>query len=80
MNIFSPYEAAKRLAIESKSLLVTGEKYLKFLRSLERLDSDYDKAIVANYEAQFKKVDSYKLMMTRLIENHAKQIQDKLLR
>ena len=80
MNIFSPYEAAKRLAIESKSLLVTGEKYLKFLRSLERLDSDYDKAIVENYEAQFKKVDSYKLMMTRLIENHAKQIQDKLLR
>ena len=24
MNIFSPYEAAKRLTIESKSLLVTG--------------------------------------------------------
>ena len=28
MNIFSPYEAAKRLAIESRSLVMTGERYL----------------------------------------------------
>ena len=79
MNIFSPYEAAKRLTIESKSLLVTGEKYLRFLGSLERIDLDYDAAIVANYEAQSKKVDAYKVMMTRLVEEHAKQMQAKLL-
>jgi len=28
MNIFSPYEAAKRLGVESKSLVKTGERYL----------------------------------------------------
>ena len=74
MNVFSPYEAAKRLMIESKSLMVTGEKYLKFLDSLEHIDVDYDRAIVANYEEQFKKVDCYKEVMTRLIENHAKLV------
>jgi len=28
MNIFSPYEAAKRLGMESKSLVQTGERYI----------------------------------------------------
>jgi hypothetical protein len=28
MNIFSPYEAAKRLGVENKSLLQTGKRYL----------------------------------------------------
>ena len=50
MNIFSPYEAAKRLAIESRSLVMTGERYLQFLKNLEGVDSDYEKSIVDNYE------------------------------
>jgi len=38
MNIFSPYEAAKRLSVESKSLIKTGERYLEFLQNLEGVD------------------------------------------
>jgi len=34
MNIFSPYEAAKRLGIESKSLVKTGKRYLQYLKGL----------------------------------------------
>lgn len=50
MNVFSPYEAAKRLMIESKSLMMTGERYHQFLRSMEDVDREYEKNITENYE------------------------------
>lgn len=57
MNIFSPYEAAKRLSVESKSLIKTGERYLEFLKNLQHVDRDYEKEVLLNYEEESKKVD-----------------------
>ena len=53
MNIFSPYEAAKRLGIESKSLVETGERYKQFLTRLRELDGDYENEIVKNFEKEY---------------------------
>jgi len=50
MNIFSPYEAAKRLGIETKSLVKTGERYLQYLMGLQDLDKQYEDDIITNYE------------------------------
>ena len=79
MNIFSPYEAAKRLAMESRSLVMTGERYLQFLKNLEGVDLDYEKSVVDNYEQQFKKVESYKEIMIKVIENYTQSMKDRLL-
>jgi ABC-type Zn uptake system ZnuABC Zn-binding protein ZnuA len=79
MNIFSPYEAAKRLSVESKSLIKTGERYLEFLKNLHLVDRDYEKAILKNYEDEYKKVDSYKNIMIKVIEKYTDQVKDKLL-
>lgn len=79
MNIFSPYEAAKRLSVESKSLIKTGERYLEFLKNLHLVDRDYEKEILKNYEEEHKKVDSYKAIMIRVIEKYTDQVKDKLL-
>ena len=53
MNVFSPYEAAKRLGTESKSLTQTGERYMQFLCRLRELDTDYESEIVKNFEVEF---------------------------
>jgi hypothetical protein len=53
MNIFSPYEAAKRLGFESKSLVSTGHRYLQYLKILEGMDKDYENEIVNNYEKEY---------------------------
>lgn len=79
MNIFSPYEAAKRLSVESKSLIKTGERYLEFLKNLQLVDRDYEKEILKNYEEEYKKVDSYKAIMIKVIEKYTDQVKDKLL-
>lgn len=79
MNIFSPYEAAKRLSVESKSLIKTGERYLEFLKNLHLVDRDYEKEILKNYEEEYKKVDSYKAIMIKVIDKYTDQIKDKLL-
>jgi len=42
MNIFSPYEAAKRLGVESKSLIQTGDRYMEFLCRLREMDKEYE--------------------------------------
>ena len=60
MNIFSPYEAAKRLGFESKSLVSTGQRYLQYLQILKGMDNDYEKEIVKNYEKEHQKVEQYK--------------------
>lgn len=60
MNIFSPYEAAKRLGVESKSLVQTGERYMQFLNRLRELDNQYEVEIVKNFETEFQKVEMYK--------------------
>jgi hypothetical protein len=57
MNIFSPYEAAKRLGFESKSLVSTGQRYLQYLKNLQGMDLDYEKEILRNYEHEFSKVE-----------------------
>lgn len=79
MNIFSPYEAAKRLSVESKSLIKTGERYLEFLKSLQDVDRDYEKEILMNYEEEHKKVESYKNVMIKVIEKYTDQVKEKLL-
>ena len=79
MNIFSPYEAAKRLSVESKSLIKTGERYLEFLKNLHLVDRDFEKEILKNYEDEYKKVDSYKNIMIKVIEKYTDQVKDKLL-
>ena len=79
MNIFSPYEAAKRLSVESKSLIKTGERYLEFLKNLHLVDRDYEKEILKNYEEEYKKVDSYKAIMIKVIEKYTDKVKDKLL-
>ena len=57
MNIFSPYEAAKRLSVESKSLIKTGERYMQYLERLQNLNSEFEHEIVVNYEKEYQKVD-----------------------
>ena len=57
MNIFSPYEAAKRMGFESKSLVSTGQRYLQYLKILQGMDTDYEKEILKNYEKEYQKVD-----------------------
>ena len=57
MNIFSPYEAAKRLSVESKSLTKTGERYMQYLQRLHALNGEFEKEIVINYEKEYQKVD-----------------------
>jgi hypothetical protein len=42
MNIFSPYEAAKRLSVESKSLTKTGERYMQYLQRLHALNGEFE--------------------------------------
>ena len=79
MNIFSPYEAAKRLSVESKSLIKTGERYLEFLKNLHVVDRDYEKEILKNYEEEYKKVDSYKAIMIKVIEKYTDKVKDQLL-
>ena len=53
MNIFSPYEAAKRLGIESKSLVDTSERYMEFLSHLKQMDTDYETQVVSNFEKEY---------------------------
>ena len=79
MNIFSPYEAAKRLAIESRSLVLTGERFLQYLKQLEQVDQDFDNTIIENYESEFQKIESYKSVMMKIIEKHCKGLHEKLL-
>lgn len=79
MNIFSPYEAAKRLGIESKSLVRTGVRYLEFLERLQDLDGKYENDIVKNYEQEYQKVDSYKEIMIKIITDYTNSMKDKLL-
>ena len=79
MNIFSPYEAAKRLGFESKSLMKTGERYLQYLTRLKKLDDDYEKEVVSNYEQEYKKVEVYKKRMIQVIEEYSSSVQKKLL-
>lgn len=67
MNIFSPYEAAKRLSVESKSLIKTGERYLEFLQNLQMVDKQYEKEILKNYETEYQRVEEYKAKMMQLI-------------
>jgi hypothetical protein len=68
MNIFSPYEAAKRLSIESKSLVKTGERYMQYLERLQSLDGEFESEIISNYEKEYEKVDQYKKIMISVIE------------
>lgn len=70
MNVFSPYEAAKRLGLESQSLRKTGERYLKFLERLEKVDDDYEKEVIVNYETEFEKVETYKKIMFQVISEY----------
>ena len=70
MNIFSPYEAAKRLGVESKSLIKTGIRYHQFLNRLQDLDYSYEKDIVHNYEEEYLKVDSFKEIMIKIITDY----------
>ena len=79
MNIFSPYEAAKRLGFESKSLIKTGERYVQYLSRLKSLDEAYEKQIVSNYESEFEKVEVYKKRMIQVIEEYTRKVKDKLL-
>lgn len=79
MNIFSPYEAAKRLGVESKSLVKTGVRYLEFLQRLQELDQEYENDIVKNYELEYQKVDSYKEIMIKIIQDYTDSMKDKLL-
>jgi hypothetical protein len=74
MNIFSPYEAAKRLGFESKSLMKTGERYLQYLTRLKKLDDDYEKEVVSNYEQEYKKVEVYKKRMIQVIEEYTSSV------
>jgi hypothetical protein len=53
MNIFSPYEAAKRLSVESKSLIKTGERYMQYLERLHALNGEFESEIVVNYEKEY---------------------------
>jgi hypothetical protein len=53
MNIFSPYEAAKRLGFESKSLVSTGQRYLQYIKILQGMDQEYEKEIIKNYELEY---------------------------
>ena len=53
MNIFSPYEAAKRLGIESKSLVETSERYMEFLCRLKQMDTEYESKIVESFEKEY---------------------------
>lgn len=76
MNIFSPYEAAKRLGVESKSLIKTGIRYHQFLNRLQDLDYDYDNDIVKNYEEEYTKVDSFKEIMIKIITDYTNQSKD----
>ena len=55
MNIFSPYEAAKRLSVESKSLIKTGERYLEFLKNLQTVDREYEQEINSEYLENIQK-------------------------
>ena len=77
MNIFSPYEAAKRLSVESKSLIKTGERYLEFLKNLQTVDREYEQAILKNYEIE--KVDEYKARLIKVIEKYTDQVKNELL-
>ena len=79
MNVFSPYETAKRLSVESKSLIKTGERYLQFLGRLQDIDINCEKEIVKNYEEEFRKVESYKEMMIKIINDCSKNMKDRLL-
>ena len=79
MNIFSPYEAAKRLSVESKSLIKTGERYLEFLQNLQMVDRQYEKEILKNYETEYERVEEYKTKMMQLISKFTDQVKDELL-
>ena len=79
MNIFSPYEAAKRLSVESKSLIKTGERYLEFLKNLQTVDREYEQAKLKNYEIEHDKVDEYKARLIKVIEKYTDQVKNELL-
>ena len=79
MNIFSPYEAAKRLSVESKSLIKTGERYLEFLKNLQTVDREYEVQILKNYEVEHSKVDEYKYKLIQVIEKYTDQVKNELL-
>lgn len=78
INIFSPYEAAKRLSIESKSLVDTSKRYLEFLLRLREMDHSYEEEVVKNYEKQFQKVESYKKVMIKIITDYTDGMKQKL--
>ena len=78
MNIFSPYEAAKRLGMESKSLVETSERYMQFLYRLRELDSMYEGEITKNFEKEFHKVEQYKKVMMKIITDYTEGVKQKL--
>lgn len=74
MNIFSPYEAAKRLGVESGSLVKTGERYLQYLQRLQEMDTCYEAEITKNFEEEFLKVEAYKKNMIKIITEYADSV------
>ena len=52
---------------------------MEFLKNLHLVDRDYEKEILKNYEEEYKKVDSYKAIMIKVIEKYTDQVKDKLL-
>jgi hypothetical protein len=78
MNIFSPYEAAKRLCVESKSLTCTSQRYMQFLERLQEMDRQYEQEVVKNFEKQYQKVESYKKVMIKIITDYTDGVKQKL--
>jgi len=44
------------------------------LKRLKCLDQDYEKEIVINYEEEFEKVEAFKKIMVKIIEDYSSQI------
>ncbi len=77
-NLNSPYEAAKRLSNESGNLVKTGEKYLRYLRSLHNQDEDTSDQVTGNYETEFDKLETICSMLHTMINDHKTRLQTKL--
>ena len=57
----------------------TGERYMQYLTRLQKLDNDFEKEVVQNYEKEYEKVEVYKKRMIKAIEDYTQSVQQKLM-
>ena len=70
VNLNSPYEAAKRLSRECKSLVQTGDRYLQYLQKIESQDGESEGLIMQNYETEYDKLETVSNMLIQMITEY----------